>query len=714
MRRPSLTAAGFALIDGQAADPDGVVFVSHAPDRWGRVFMACVEPGDYSARGRELAAVALRTFRQSFVSSPGPTADALLSAFNTANDALLAENRMLTTGQWERRICVGATAVVLHGRDVYVAQAAPSQAILVQDHRVYAFPEVASWRGDYVPDAIVPESLPLGLADDPVTQLFQSDAAPGDLIALCSTAVARQLARDEEALAALAAGSLVTDDLEGSVDRLERLMVRKGIVSAFAVVASISRLGTSQQFPQLRTRGRRVPPEGAIDASGDRQMPAPRGAAARDVAIAAAERISRPRRSQAVDTVARRRMQAAPGAQSVHRYRESGGLPVEVRAILPRGPVVHVPARVLAVSVAMLMVAGGAGATVNFQHDRQARAHAALVQVDTSLRDAAANPLVATSMVTQAEQALNDARAAGADPALVSQYARSLSAVRDSVWNMRRLQDVHMLGSVPASARSAPARLALGGDTLYIAAGDLYELHPDENRLLLLLAQGTDVGGVKVGKLRSVSVDGGAIITSDGTSTYARDSQGAWQRKALAIEDVGGISDTLPVVSWGDAAYTLTWDGDIVRFFETSAGPQSELWATSALNPDLLQVKDFVIDGKIHLLLQDGRILTFSRGQLETTAAPFVTPRLGEPHALAQAPLAAQRYVVDGDVLVGNNRGRFVRVDQSGNTMQYLTPEDPAVAHALANVDQVAINELTGTVFWIADDVLWQARLPAA
>ena len=123
---------------------------------------------------------------------------------------------------------------------------------------------------------------------------------------------------------------------------------------------------------------------------------------------------------------------------------------------------------------------------------------------------------------------------------------------------------------------------------------------------------------------------------------------------------------------------------------------------------------DFVIDGKIHLLLQDGRVLTFSRGQLENTAAPFVTPRLTAPRALAQAPLASHRYLVDGDASVGDNQGRVLRVDQGGNTIQYLAPEDEAVRDALADVDQVAIDELTGAVFWIAEGVLWQARLSPA
>ena len=256
--------------------------------------------------------------------------------------------------------------------------------------------------------------------------------------------------------------------------------------------------------------------------------------------------------------------------------------------------------------------------------------------------------------------------------------------------------------------------MALNGDTLYIAAGDLYELQPDERRLVVLLAANTEIDGARVGKLSSVSIDGGAVIASDGTATYVRDRQGAWQRQALAIAEVGSISKTLPLISWGDAAYGVTREGDIVRFFENSAGPQFERWATSALNPDLLQIADFVIDGKIHLLLQDGRVLTFSRGQLESTTSPFVMPRLATPSSLAQAPLATQRYLVDGDAMVGDNQGRFVRVDESGNTVQYLTPEDSTVRSALASVDEVAIDELTGAVYWIADGVVWQARLPPA
>ena len=174
----------------------------------------------------ELAAVALRAIRETFAATAGTSAEALAAAFAAANAAVMAQNRPLATGRWERRICVGATAVALAGREIVVAQASPSQAILVQDGQVYAFPDIASWRGDYAPDTSVAESHPLGFGDEPTPRLYHSEAAPGDLIVLCATSLGRALARDEQAIVDLFGGALLTRDLEGSADRLERLLTR--------------------------------------------------------------------------------------------------------------------------------------------------------------------------------------------------------------------------------------------------------------------------------------------------------------------------------------------------------------------------------------------------------------------------------------------------------------------------------------------------------
>src|SRR5215210_7698831 len=123
MGRASVTAVGFALADGSAADTAGVASVAPIPDRFGRVLLACVEPVELSSRGLELAAVALRAIRETFAATAGTPAEAVAAAFAAANAAVMVQNRPLATGRWERRICVGATAVALAGREIVVAQA---------------------------------------------------------------------------------------------------------------------------------------------------------------------------------------------------------------------------------------------------------------------------------------------------------------------------------------------------------------------------------------------------------------------------------------------------------------------------------------------------------------------------------------------------------------------------------------------------------------
>src|SRR5918994_7221480 len=255
MGRASLTAVGFALAGGLGADTAHVAHVVPVPDQFGRVLLACVEPIELSPRGMELAGVALRAIRETFAVTAGTPAEALVTAFAAANVAVMAENRPLATGRGEPRICVAATAVALAGREIVVAQASPSQAILVQDGQVYAFPDVASWRGDYAPDTSVAESHPLGFSDEQTPRLYHSEAAPGDLIVLCATSLGRTLARDEPAVVDLFGGTLLTRDLEGSADRLERLLTAHDVADAFAIVASISRLpGRSRLLPRLQPR----------------------------------------------------------------------------------------------------------------------------------------------------------------------------------------------------------------------------------------------------------------------------------------------------------------------------------------------------------------------------------------------------------------------------------------------------------------------------
>jgi hypothetical protein len=745
MGRASVTAIGFALADGSAADTAGVAAVAPVPDRFGRVLLACVEPTESSSRGVELAAVALRAIRETFAATAGTSAEALVAAFTAANAAVMVQNRPLATGRWERRICVGATAVALAGREIVVAQASPSQAILVQDGQVYAFPDIASWRGDYVPDTSVVESHPLGFSDEQTPRLYHSEAAPGDLIVLCATCLGRALARDEQAIVDLYGGALLTRDLEGSADRLERLLTAHDVADAFAIVASVSRLPGRSRLrfqPGLVARAKRATsstaagsgahlsplaqPDAIVAGAGrsSTMLPAfeeqpPMFEGLRDWVIDLAELFSGSRQQRTTASAARRTALAAPGAMSVRRYRESSGLPAEWRANLPRGPGIHVPVRLLAVSLFLFIAVGGTGFALDQQREREARAGAALVAADTALMRARENPGTAMTSIAEAEGAVRAARDAGATGDALVRREQELARMRDDVWGILRLDDVVRVGTLPAEASEGSVRLALAGETLYLAAGSLYELDAEQGRLVTLLAHGDAIGGGSTGEIRHVSIDGGHVVASDGAATYARDESGRWQRRPLAIAEVDGLRPDVPVITWGDAAYGISRVGDLVRFDQASSNAPADVWAAVEDVPDLANARDFAIDGRIHVLIQDGRTLTFSRGALIGAVSPFVVPSLADVAFLADAPFANDFYIVDRNGTIGENAGRIIRVDASGEARQYLTPAPvpgDLVGHAaavtLATAEDLAIDELNGIAYWVSGGEIWRAAIP--
>jgi hypothetical protein len=294
-----------------------------------------------------------------------------------------------------------------------------------------------------------------------------------------------------------------------------------------------------------------------------------------------------------------------------------------------------------------------------------------------------------------------------------------LARVRDKVWGILRLDDVVRIGALPADPDGAPVRLAFADKTLYLAAGNLYELDAEQSRLVVLLSQGDAASGAPVGDIRHVSIDSGNVVASDGAATFARDKAGNWQRLPLAIADVDALRPEAPVVTWGDASYGLSRTGDLVRFDQASVGSPGEIWAAVEDHPDLESARDFAIDGRIHVLLNDGRTLTFSRGALMGTLSPFVVPALDDAAFLAEAPFANAFYIVDRNGTIGENVGRIVQVNAAGEAKQYLTPdpapgdlEGNAAAATLGEVEDLAIDELSGVVYWVSGGDIWRATLP--
>jgi hypothetical protein len=94
-------------------------------------------------------------------------------------------------------------------------------------------------------------------------------------------------------------------------------------------------------------------------------------------------------------------------------------------------------------------------------------------------------------------------------------------------------------------------------------------------------------------------------------------------------------------------------------------------------------------------------------------------PALADVAFLADAPFANDFYTVDRNGAIGENVGRIVRADASGEARQYLTPAPVpgdlmghAAAVTLAHAEDLAIDELSSIVYWVSDGEIWRATMP--
>lgn len=743
MHRSTLAAAAFALAAGQPAPADRLVHVDDRPAPNRARLAVAVEPLAPGPRGDEAAALALTALREGFAAEPAlPAAKALLRGFAAANQTLLAENRSAAGGRWDGRVFAGATAIALAGREAIIAQVPPSQAIVVQDKRRYAFPSLASWRPDYLPPDDGPEPDPLGYRDACRPLLYRTLAVPGDLFLLCSSGIARGLAlTDPDAIA-------VDHDVEATLDRLGALVATRELDDAFAAAIRLEAVprrrtrplsppATAHRLPAGPSWPRPAPAPGAVaravvpaveprpgrwgEGREERQPPAAPGLNAAVLALSpatfdpfAALRLGlvglvewlapRPRRVPA-------RPRRVPGVASIRRYRGGPSLPISVRASLPRGLVPTWLGRSAASVLATALLVGGTTLAFEVQRARADGARSALAALEIAVADLAADPL-AVGGLPRAEAALAAAGAAGVPPAALAAPLQALETARDTAWGIERLIAPVRLGRLPEALAGREVRLLAVGDRALLAGYGLYEIDPETGRLVELLVPGDTVGGVAVGPIVDAVVDAAGVAVSDGRAVYLRAADG-WSRTPFA----GSGPPSGRTAGFGGYLYALAGDGSIVKYVDDGDAFAPWPWAGPGDHPDLADARDIAVDGRVHVLLDDGRVLRFYQGVLEAANVVPVMPTLGGDAFFGAAPGSRALYLVDPAARIGPVAGRIIRFDAGGATQQFAAPVPrgeaaAAAAAALAGAREVAVLEGSGRVLFLSGDDLWLAGLP--
>lgn len=411
---------------------------------------------------------------------------------------------------------------------------------------------------------------------------------------------------------------------------------------------------------------------------------------------------------------------AAPGAMSIHRYREGHALalPDTWRAALPRGPVIRLPMRMLAIAaVAVLLVVTGGMAYSRYQ-SRSEQASSRLTATDGYITAAgkAKDGTAADAQLTLAQHELNEAADKGASKSAVAARQQEIDTARDKARGIVRLSNVVRIGGLPPGVAGHSPRLVRSGDNIYVVGGDLYQLDTANHQLVDLLQQGTQVGSSVVGPLQDAAWDADSVTATDGARVYTLGSNGRWTPRALGLFDGKTPWTTAAAgIFQGNVYFLDTGTGQILKFAADGLDKLPEDWASADLRPQLKTARGMVVDGKIYVLLQNGQILSLYRGALQATLKLPVIPAMTQPIALYGAVDTNFLYIADAGSAA--SPGRIIRVNRDGGQIEQLMLPDSSDANgpaagALNGVRDLVVDERTGTIYFMTNDAVWQASLP--
>ncbi len=411
-----------------------------------------------------------------------------------------------------------------------------------------------------------------------------------------------------------------------------------------------------------------------------------------------------------------------PGAHGVRLYRGSAGAMGEPgwRNQLPRIPFYRTLLTTLIVIVCLVAaVAIGGLAKQQFFPDR-GKANAALAATDQHMAQAvhATDDKTRDAELQQAQVSLGIAKEAGASDKAVNARQQEITRQRDKLSNIIRFTNVTRLGSLPAGLQSKPIEIVRTSSGIFAAGGSLYQLRPGSREMVRVLKEGASIPGGKqtIGALWGVSVDVNGLYAIDGKRVFTLDNNGKWTAVSLGV--IPGLQPwkPSPTGAFGGNIYLLVPDyRQLYKFPPPEEGgttSQPVDWVRNEDRTQLNHAVDFVVDGEIYILMDDGRVLTYYKNSLVRQTAPQALGN-GKPVALTGAGGDNLLYmlVADGD----GQSGRIICFDKEGKQFYQLrlppgfSTGDAKVTPPFANVRDFAVDEGTGTVYLFTNDAIWTA-----
>jgi hypothetical protein len=268
MNLPTASAVGFAVSAGQPTDARSWVsvdFDGHLSSLR-RGYLVTTEPTEHTVHGREMAAQVREIIlgdlrRQQHV----PPDIALGRAFARANGYVYGELRNGANASFERRVFVGATAVIIDDHTMTVGHVPPGQMIMIEDGLVYAVPELESWLPTFFANGTsrLGPPDPLGFSAQVRPHLAVTELRAGDVLALtdsrCGEVFAHQIAAQGAHSSEMA--GLYGHDPELILDFFRTVVLDNELEDASVAVLALPPLPGSLQIQTLGDIGRRAKDE---------------------------------------------------------------------------------------------------------------------------------------------------------------------------------------------------------------------------------------------------------------------------------------------------------------------------------------------------------------------------------------------------------------------------------------------------------------------
>ncbi len=433
---------------------------------------------------------------------------------------------------------------------------------------------------------------------------------------------------------------------------------------------------------------------------------------ARIAAMSFTERIAPPRPARGHGRARR----VAPGALSIERHRAGFdiGITSDFRSRLPRASIGPVARPILFVILAILIAFSTFGyIRARILPDREAAAIERLLSTAndhiTGAEQATERTIVFRELA-QASEALEQAQIEGVDPDEVATVRARLDAARDRAQGIIRLAAGNQIGGLPLAASGH--HIIQTGDEIYIVSDALYRFDRGGHRLIRTLAPGDRLGETIVGDFQFVGSDGGSLLLTDGSVAYTLNALGDWGLRALSPEaGQASVWAAASIAGYDGNLYLLDQsEGRILRFSDEDEQAQPLDWTNGVAQSDLQTARDLVVDGEIHVLTADGRILTFFQGLLDRTYGPPPGPDLVNSVSLSTSADGSALYLVDGGDAA--TPGRIFRLDLTiGEFQEFIAAPVDGVSPFLGLQDAI-VDEATDTLVLITANSLWQ--LPIA